>query len=51
MNNLQLQRVAFMMLQSLATCALAMTKQNKTSDKNTMPSAERTMLIILNSYI
>ena len=42
MNNLQLQRVA---------CALAITKQNKTCDKNTMPSAERTMLIILSSYI
>ena len=32
-NNLQLQRVAFMMQQSLATVHLAMTKQNKLAIK------------------
>ena len=32
-NNLQLQRVAFMMQQSLATVHLAMTKQNKLTIK------------------
>ena len=39
------------MQQSLATVHLAMTKQNKTSDKNTNWQVLKTMLTILNSYI
>ena len=40
-----------MMQQSLDTVHLAMTKQNKTSDKTTNWPVLKTILIILNSYI
>ena len=39
------------MQQSLDTVHLAMTKQNKTSDKTTNWPVLKTILIILNSYI
>ena len=39
-----------MMQQSLDTVHLAMTKQNKTSDKTTNWPVLKTILIILNSY-